>query len=100
MDLPLQVQETREPQGSQVLLSSRVVVPDPPAPKGALDLAKGSKAHPTLGLQQKSFKKGTLDKPSRSGRKTDQEKVKIMGDTLVESGSVRPIDSHFSLPHK
>lgn len=79
---------------------SIVVVLDPPTPKGASNLAKGSKAHPTLGLQQKSFKKGLLDKPSRSGRKTDQERVKIMGDTLVESGSVKPIDSHFSHPHK
>jgi hypothetical protein len=81
-------------------MSSIVVVPDPPVSKGASDLVKGSKAHPSLGLQQKPFKRGPLDKSSKSGRKTDQEKVKIMGDTLVESGSVKPIDSHFSHPHK
>ena len=89
-----------EPQGSQVLEDSIVVDVDPPALKGTSDLAMNGKAHSNLGLQQKSFKKGSLEKPSRSGRKTDQEKVKMMGDTLVESRSVKPIDSHFTHPHK
>ena len=77
-----------------------MVVLDPPAPKGTLDLGKNGKAHPTLGLQQKSLKKGSLEKLSRSGRKFDQERVKIMGDTLVKSGSMKPIDSHFTHPHQ
>ena len=76
------------------------MVLDPPAPMGTIYLAKNGKAHPTLGLQQKSFKKGSLEKSLRSGRKTDQERIKIMGDTLVESGSMKPIDSHFTHPHK
>ena len=69
-------------------------------PKGASDPVKSNKASLVLGIQQKTFKRGPLDKPMKSGRKTDQEKVKIMGKNLVESGSVRPIDSHFSQPHK
>ena len=77
-----------------------MVVLDPPAPKGTSDLAKNGQAHPTLGLKQKSFKKGSLEKPSRTGRKTIQERVKIMGDTFVESRSMKPIYSHFTHPHK
>jgi hypothetical protein len=100
VDQPFQAQDTRNSQGTQAPMSSGVVVPVPPASKGNSDLVKGSKAYPSLGLQQKPFKKGPLEKTSKIGRKTDQEKVKIMGDTLVESGSVRPIDSHFSHPHK
>ncbi|XP_059077196.1 uncharacterized protein LOC131876295 [Cryptomeria japonica] len=84
--LSSQAQDFRVLQGSQTLLGSVVVVLDPPAPKGASESVKGNKAPSILGLQQKSFKKGPLDKPSKSGRKTDQEKVKIMGDTLVELG--------------
>ena len=69
-------------------------------PKGVSDPVKNNKASLILGIQQKAFKKGSLDKPIKSGRKTYQERVKIMGENLVESGSVRPIDSHFSQPHK
>ena len=68
--------------------------------KGVPDNAKGSKAASTLGLQQKPFKKGISEKPAKSGRKTDQEKVKMMGETLVEAGFVNPIDSHFSQSSK
>ena len=67
-----------------------------PGKKGFPEKTKGSKAASTLGLQQKPFKKGTLEKPTKSGRKMDQEKVKMMGETLVEVGFVKPIDSHFS----
>ena len=69
-------------------------------PKGTSDSTKSNKAPLVLGIHQKPFKKGPLDKPTKSGRKTDQEKVKIMGENLVESGSVKPIESHFSHPHK
>ena len=64
--------------------------------KEVLDNAKGSKDAFTLGLQKKSFKKRISEKPTKSGRKTDQEKVKMMGETLVEAGFAKPIDSHFS----
>ena len=57
--------------------------------------AKGLKAASTLGLQQNPFKKGISEKSTKSGRKKDQEKVKMMGETLVEVGFVKPIDSHF-----
>ena len=40
------------------------------------------------------------EKPAKSGRKTDQERVKMMGGTLVEAGFVKPIDSHFSQSSK
>ena len=69
-------------------------------PKGASDPVKSNKTSLILGIQQKTFKRGPLDKPMKIGRKTDQEKVKIMGENLVEFGSVCPIDSHFSQPHK
>ena len=68
--------------------------------KGLPENTKGFKATSTLGLQQKPFKKGTLEKSAKSGRKMDQEKVKMMGETLVEVGFVKPIDSHFSQSSK
>ena len=71
-----------------------------PGKKGLPENTKGSKVASTLGLQQKPFKKGTLENLAKSGRKTDQEKVKIMGETLVEVGFVKPIDSHFSQSSK
>ena len=77
-----------------------IVTPCSNRPKGTPDSTKANKASLFLGIQQKSFKKGSLDKPLKSGRKTDQEKVKIMGENLVESGSVKPIFAHFSHPHK
>lgn len=64
------------------------------------DSGKNSKVSDGLGLQKKSLKKGPSEKLSKIGHKTDQEKVKLMGDTLVESGSVKTIDSHFSQVHK
>ena len=67
-----------------------------PGKKGLLKNTKGSKAASTLGLQQKPLKKGISKKPTKSGRKIDQEKVKMMGETLVEAKFVKPIDSHFS----
>ena len=63
-------------------------------------MQKGSKSASTLGLQKKPFKKGILEKPTKSWRKKDQEKVKMMGETLVEAGFVKPIDSHFSQSSK
>lgn len=66
-----------------------------PGKKGVPENSKGFNVASTLGLQQKPFKKGTLEKSAKSGRKTDQEKVKMMGETLVEAGFVKPIDSHF-----
>ena len=64
--------------------------------KGVPENAKGSKAAFTLHLQQNPFKKEISEKPTKSGRKRDQKKVKMMGETLVVAGFVKPIDSHFS----
>lgn len=47
-------------------------------------------------MHQKSLKKSTPDKSQKVGRKKDQEKVKLAGETLVESGLVKTLDSHFS----
>ena len=66
------------------------------ARKGYPITQKGSKAASTLGLQKKPFKKGISEKPTKSGRKIDQEKVKMMGETLVEARFVKPIEYHFS----
>lgn len=67
-----------------------------PVMQGASDLGKQKTHPPGLGLHQKTFKKGALEKSLKVGRKKDQEKVKLTGETLVESGSVKTIDSHFS----
>ena len=99
-DMPPIVQDTGEIGESKGLMGPVIVTPSSNRPKGTPDSTKANKASLVLGIQQKSFKKGSLDKPLKSGRKTDQEKVKIMGENLVESGSVKPIDSHFSHPHK
>ena len=99
-DETLVVQITGDLGGAQGLQGPTGVSNVPHRPKGASDPVKNNKASLALGIHRKSFKKGPLDKPIKSGRKTDQEKVKIMGENLVESGSVRPIDSHFSQPHK
>ena len=85
---------------SQALMGPVLTAAIPNKPKGNLDSKKGNKASLDLGIQQKTFKKGSLEKLTKSGRKTDQEKVKIMGENLVESGSVKAIDSHFSHHHK
>jgi hypothetical protein len=100
IELPPPIQDVEVLSGSQVSKGSILVSSDPLLPKGTSDSAKSNKNPLVLGIQQKSFKKGSLDKPPKSGRKTDQERVKIMGENLVESGSVKPIDSHFSQSHK
>ena len=83
------------PGGSLPRDGPNILVSPPPGQKGMSDTTKGSKAASSLGLQQKPFKKGTTEKSAKSGRKTDQEKVKMMRETLVEAGFVKPIDSHF-----
>ena len=88
------------PGGSHPCDTPNYITSTHPGKKGFPENTKGSKATSTLGLQQKPFKKGTLEKSAKSGRKTDQEKVKMMGETLVEAGFVKPIDSHFSQSSK
>ena len=77
-----------------------MVAPNPFTLNETSNFVKGNKDPPILGIQYKSFKKEPLDKLTKSGRKIDQEKVKIMGDILAEFGSMKPIDSHFSHPCK
>ena len=88
IDLPHPAQDIEILSGSPVSKGSVLVSPDPLLSKGTSDSAKSNKTSLVLGIQQRSFKKGSLDKPPKSGRKTDQERVKIMGENLVESGSV------------
>jgi len=94
------VQDTGEIGESQGLMGPIIVNPSSNRSEGIPNSTKANKASLVLGIQLKSFKKGSLDKPLKSGRKTDQEKVKIMGENLVEFGSIKPIDFHFSHPHK
>lgn len=61
----------------------------------ASSTGKGSSL--ALGLMQRPFKKVSFTTPSRVGRKQDQEKIKLTGDLLVESGAVKTLDEHF--PH-
>ena len=84
------------PGGLQPCDTPNYITSTHPGKKGRPINPKGDKDAFTLGLQQKPFKKGTLEKPTKSGRKIDQEKVKMMGETLVEARFVKPIDSHFS----
>lgn len=53
-----------------------------------------------LGLHQKDIKKSASEKSSKVGRKKDLDKIKLMGENLVESGLVKTLDSHFSNPPK
>ena len=59
--------------------------------------SKGKGSSLALGLMQRPFKKVSFTTPSRVGRKKDQDKIKLSGDLLVESGVVKTLDAHF--PH-
>jgi len=65
-----------------------------------LDIDKQGKSSPHLGIFQKDGKKGGSKKNVKLGRKKDLERIKMIGETLVESGSVKTLDSHFSTPTK
>lgn len=56
---------------------------------------KSKSTPPILGVHQNILKKGALEKPFKVGRKKNQEKVKLVGETLVKYGSVKLFDSHF-----
>ena len=88
------------PSGSHSCGTLNIIASTLHGKKGVTDNAEGSKSTSTLGLQQNTFKKGISEKPAKSERKTDQERVKMMGETLVEVGFVKPIDSHFSQSSK
>lgn len=62
--------------------------------------AKTNKSSVDLGLHQKDTKKSASEKNSKVGRNKDLDKIKLMGENLVESGSVKNLDSHFSNPPK
>ena len=64
------------------------------------DIDKQGKSSPHLGILQKDGKKGSLEKNVKLGQKKDLERIKMIGETLVESGSVKTLDSHFSTPPK
>ncbi|XP_059066214.1 uncharacterized protein LOC131857556 [Cryptomeria japonica] len=71
-----------------------------PAWTAAPESDKRGKSSPHLGILQKDGKKGVSEKNVKLGRKKDLEKIKMIGETLVESGSVKTLDSHFSTPSK
>lgn len=59
------------------------------------EVGKNSLASSCLGILQKDPKKGVGEKNPKLGRKKDMEKTKSTGETLVESGAVKTLDSHF-----
>lgn len=61
---------------------------------------KSNKSSAHLGLHQKDIKKSASKKVSKVGRKKDLDKIKLKRENLVESGSVKTLDSHFSNPPK
>ena len=52
-----------------------------------------------LGVQQLPLEKGPTNSSSK-GQKSDIEKIKSIGDLLVEFGCVKPNDAHFSQTHQ
>lgn len=63
-------------------------------------LAVKIKPPPKLGILQKDIKKGGAEKLVKSGQKKDVEKIKLVGENLVELGVVKPLDFIFSSPLK
>lgn len=68
--------------------------------KDSLNLRKSSGSSQALVLHKKPLKKGSLENNLKVGRKLDQVKVKLMGETLVEFRLEKTIGSHFSHSHK
>ena len=65
--------------------------------KDVLASRKGKGSTLPLGLMPRPFKRVSFTPPLRNGSKTNQEKIKLIGDLLIESRSVKPLDAHF--PH-
>ena len=63
--------------------------------KDVLPLGKGKGSPLPLGFIPRAFKWVSFTPPLKSGRKTDQEKINLIGDLLIESGIVKPLDAHF-----
>lgn len=100
-DVLAQIPNDQDLGGNEVQKGTGVGIESIPLPeKGALDHGKRNSASQTLGLLQKPLKKGSVEKLQKEGRKPNKVKVKLIGETLVESGSIKTIDSHFSQPHK
>lgn len=64
------------------------------------EVGKSSNSSSRLGILQKDLKKGVREKNPKLGRKKDLEKIKSTEETLVESGVVKPLDSHFLCTQK
>ena len=66
----------------------------------ASNIDKRGKSASQLGILQKDGRKSVSEKNVKLGCKKDVEKIKMIGETLVESGVVKTLDSHFSSPLK
>lgn len=86
--------EAQKDSGSVVVKDSEVLSHS--AWRSGSEVGKNSKPSPHLGILQKDLKKGGVEKVAKLGRKKDLEKIKLIGENLVDSGSVKTLDSHFA----
>ena len=63
--------------------------------KDVLPSGKGKGSPLPLGLMPRPFKQVSFTPLLKSGRKIDQEKINLIGDILIESRTVKPLDAHF-----
>ena len=63
--------------------------------KDVLPSGKGKGSPLPLGLMPRPFKRVSFTPPLKSRCKTDEEKINLTGDILIESGTVKPLDAHF-----
>lgn len=68
--------------------------------RDCMEGGKSSLSSSHMGIQQKEPKKGVGEKNPKLGRKKEMEKIKSTRETLVDSGVVKTLDSHFSCPQK
>lgn len=98
-NFPPSVDTLEEPRSlSKSVGGSSVIGASLDSAKSASDSKISKPPSSTLGVQQNPLKKGASKKTLKVGQKKDQEKVKLIGETLVDFGLVRTIDSHFSQP--
>lgn len=84
------------PPGAFASVQDDIVLAD--LTKEVLSSSKGQGLSPALGVLQRPLKKGHFENASKVGHKKDVDKIKFIGDLLVESRFVKTIEAHFSQP--